>query len=98
MDDKTKKILGTLSPAYGLMSGHGAFGKLAPAAGLLPMALAQDRKDRDEEKARNAATSVASPVIKGPTAGMKKGGSVKSSASRRADGIAQRGKTKGRMV
>jgi hypothetical protein len=28
----------------------------------------------------------------------KKGGSVKSSASKRADGIAQRGKTKGRMV
>ncbi len=94
MDDKTKKILGTLSPAYGLMSGHGAFGKLAPVAGVLPMALAQDRKDRKEEGAANAA----SPVIKGPTAGMKKGGSVKSSASRRADGIAQRGKTKGRMI
>lgn len=94
MDDKTKKILGTLSPAYGLMSGHGAFGKLAPVAGVLPMALAQDRKDRKEEEAVNAA----SPVIKGPTVGMKKGGSVKSSASRRADGIAQRGKTKGRMV
>jgi hypothetical protein len=30
-------------------------------------------------------------------AGMKKGGVVKSSASRRADGIAQRGKTKGRI-
>ena len=29
---------------------------------------------------------------------MKKGGSVKSSASKRADGCAQRGKTKGRMV
>ena len=29
---------------------------------------------------------------------MKKGGSVKSSASRRADGAAQRGKTKGRTV
>ena len=29
---------------------------------------------------------------------MKKGGMVKSSASRRADGCAQRGKTKGRMV
>ena len=27
-----------------------------------------------------------------------KGGSVKSSASRRADGIVQRGKTKGRMI
>jgi len=31
-------------------------------------------------------------------AGYKKGGSVKSSASKRADGIAQRGKTKGRIV
>jgi len=30
--------------------------------------------------------------------GMKKGGSVKSSASKRGDGCAQRGKTKGRMV
>lgn len=30
--------------------------------------------------------------------GMKKGGSVKSSASRRADGIAQRGKTRGRVI
>jgi len=29
---------------------------------------------------------------------MKKGGSVKSSASKRADGIAKKGKTKGRMV
>ena len=94
MDDKTKKILGTLSPAYGLMSGHGAFGKLAPVAGVLPMALAQDRKDRKEEEAVNAA----SPVIKGPTVGMKKGGSVKSSASKRADGIAVKGKTKGRII
>jgi hypothetical protein len=30
--------------------------------------------------------------------GMKRGGSVKSSASKRADGIASRGKTKGRMI
>jgi hypothetical protein len=96
MDDKTKKILGTLSPAYGLLSGQGAFGKLAPVAGVLPMALAQDRKNRKEEEAQN--TAAGSPVIKAPAAGMKKGGSVRSSASRRADGIAQRGKTKGRMI
>ena len=32
------------------------------------------------------------------TRGMKKGGVVKSSASKRADGCAKRGKTKGRMV
>lgn len=31
-------------------------------------------------------------------AGLKKGGAVKSSASKRGDGIAQRGKTKGRIV
>ena len=31
-------------------------------------------------------------------AGYKKGGSVKSSASRRADGAAQRGRTKGRTL
>jgi hypothetical protein len=30
--------------------------------------------------------------------GMKKGGSVKSSASKRADGIAKKGKTRGKMV
>jgi hypothetical protein len=30
--------------------------------------------------------------------GMKRGGTIKSSASRRADGIAQRGKTRGKFV
>jgi len=29
---------------------------------------------------------------------MKRGGTIKSSASRRADGIAQRGKTRGKFV
>lgn len=33
-----------------------------------------------------------------PKRGYKKGGSVKSSASRRADGIAKKGKTRGRIV
>lgn len=33
-----------------------------------------------------------------PPALKKQGGVIKSSASRRADGIAQRGKTKGRMI
>jgi len=36
MDDEAKGILGTLSPAYGLLSGQGGFGKLAPFAGVLP--------------------------------------------------------------
>jgi hypothetical protein len=84
MDDKTKNILGTLSPVYGLMSGQGAFGKLAPAAGLLPMALAKDRKE-EEEEAKAAAAG-----------GMKKGGTIKKMA--RGGGIESRGKTKGRFV
>jgi hypothetical protein len=29
MKDKDKNMLGNLSPAYGMMTGHGAFGNLA---------------------------------------------------------------------
>jgi hypothetical protein len=91
MDDKTKNILGTLSPVYGLMSGQGAFGKLAPAAGLLPMALAKDRKEEEEEKEKARAAST-----RAATSGMKKGGTIKKMAY--GGGIEQRGKTKGRFV
>ena len=49
-------------------------------------------KMRNNEKAWSAAQDAAKS-----SKGMKKGGKV-SSASSRADGIAQRGKTKGRMV
>ena len=38
------------------------------------------------------------PVGFNAVAGLKKGGSVKSSASSRGDGCAMRGKTRGRMV
>lgn len=96
-----KDVLGTMSPVYGLMSGHGAFGKMADAGvgGIIPTALADRRRDKREEAAEAARLATAgSPVIQAPTAGMKKGGSVKSSASRRADGIATKGKTKGRFV
>ena len=60
------------------------------AMGLLPgLMYKRDRKDDKKDNANPAAP--AQP-------GMKKGGMVKSSASKRADGCAQRGKTKGRMV
>jgi hypothetical protein len=80
-----KKILGTLSPAYGMATGHGAFGKIADSGlgGIIPTALAQDRKKeaREKEMAEKAAN------------GMKKGGYVKT-----ADGCAKRGKTRGKMA
>ena len=61
------------------------------AMGILPgMMYKRDRKD-DKKKDMP-------PTAPQTTPGMKKGGMVKSSASKRADGCAQRGKTKGRMV
>jgi hypothetical protein len=89
-----KDIMGTLSPAYGVIKGEGAFGKLAPSLGMIPRAIAERREDKEEEKAK-AKAALASKTT---APGMKKGGSVKSSASKRADGIATKGKTRGKIV
>ena len=92
-----KDILGAVSPLYGAVTGEGAMGKM-----LNPDKAAEIAA---EEQARNAAAAeqanverqarIASEV----SGGMKKGGAVKArSASSRADGIAQRGKTRGKIV
>jgi len=65
---------------------------------------AQQKLDAQDERAKNMAKSLmkfGSGLLnpkKGEERGYKKGGVVKSSASKRADGCAIRGKTKGRMV
>ena len=86
-------LLGSLSPVYGAVTGEGAYGKLADSGlgGILPSLLSRQRKkeEEEEEKARQGGAPTGT--------GMKKGGKV-SSASKRGDGIAQRGKTKGRFV
>jgi hypothetical protein len=97
-----KKILGTISPLYGVMSGQGAFGQLADKGllGLVPRMIASKAQEKDEEKKRREAEAVATGVMPAPGVpqpGMKKGGKV-SSASKRADGCAQRGKTRGKIV
>jgi hypothetical protein len=85
-----KKVLGTLSPAYGMATGEGMFGN---AVGVLP-AIAKDMRDDREEKKRRAAEAGMVPDQGGQAPmPMKKGGKV-SSASKRADGCAIRGKTK----
>jgi hypothetical protein len=91
-----KELLGTLSPLYGMMSGHGAFGK--NDLGILPALARRARKRRADgsemTEAEEAAEGGAPPT-------MRRGGKVKnkvSSASKRADGIAVKGKTKGRFV
>ena len=76
----------------------GVMGKLVEGGfgGVIPMII--DKMDRNkfaesaEEKRRREQAAVGAPT------GMKKGGKVKSSASKRGDGIAQRGKTRGRFV
>jgi hypothetical protein len=88
---------GALGVVPALMSGSKLVGGLTPSVRL--SMLNEQRDDikaiRDTLEKQNRTSS---PEIKAPTIGMKKGGSVKSSASKRADGIAQRGKTKGRMI
>jgi len=82
-----KDILKALSPIANLggLAGSGALG-------LVPSLLYKDyKKSKAEEEAEKAKGMPA-----GAVPGMKKGGSV-GSASKRADGIAQRGKTRGKM-
>jgi hypothetical protein len=65
--------------------------------GILPMMMAKDYNKNAAEKAATAAEEERQAAIAASAQGrpMKKGGMT---ASRRADGIAQRGKTKGRMI
>ena len=86
--------LGDVSPLAGMVTGSGKLGELMQQGlgGLIPMQIARNAAESEEEKRRKAMQGGAP---------MKKGGKVKakaSSASKRADGIAQRGKTRGRFV
>ena len=61
--------------------------------------MGDDRIDMDTlKKGYEKLKDLIKGKAKGGTVKMAKGGSVRSSASRRGDGIAQRGKTKGRIV
>jgi hypothetical protein len=94
-----KKVLGTISPAYGIATGQGLIGQMADKGmlGLGARMIASNAQERDEEKKRKAAEAAASGMVPGQGGQapmpMKKGGKV-SSASKRADGIAIRGKTR----
>lgn len=76
------------------LANYGSFGAAIPGTRSL-------KKDEEEEKRRmeeQAAATGDNPQNPQPLVTRKKGGMVKSSASKRADGCAQRGKTKGRIV
>jgi hypothetical protein len=106
MSEKTKEMLANLSPAYGIATGRGMFGKAADKGflGLGARKLASRGQEKAEEKAVQeqlmaqgiAAAPATQSQLAQPAAKMRKGGSV--SASKRADGIASRGKTRGKMI
>ena len=91
--------IGDVSPLAGMMTGKGAMGKLISQGfgGVIPAAIARDAiKDRERAAAARASSvgNVGSVGTTGAVAKpMKKGGS----ASSRADGCCQRGKTKGKI-
>jgi hypothetical protein len=66
----------------------------ATAARKKREALEQARQEDMAEKMREAYEKTQRRSM----SGMKKGGAVKSSASKRADGIAKKGKTRGKFV
>jgi hypothetical protein len=95
---KLDKILGSISPAYGLISGQGAFGKLR---NISPALMAIDDTEKKKKKRADGTTTTTEEAVE-ETGMMRKGGKVKKmasggAASKRADGIAQKGKTRGKM-
>jgi hypothetical protein len=96
--------LGDISPVVGMATGEGMTGNLIRqgVGGVLPMMIARNAyegKEEEEKKRKEAEAEAAAAGMEAQGTGMKKGGKVKvSSASKRADGCAIKGKTKGRMV
>lgn len=89
--------LGDISPFAGLVSGKGMFGDLGRDLGIDygdTVDIKAAEKKKAEDKARVAA---AGAKCGGSIKKMAKGGSV-SSASKRADGCATKGKTRGKFV
>jgi hypothetical protein len=83
------------------LANYGSFGAAVPGMSR-SLKKEADKYQNEEEKRRMEEQAAAEQAA--AEGGMKKGGRVKggkvkmSTASKRADGIAQRGKTKGRMV
>jgi hypothetical protein len=87
-----------VSPLAAMISGKGGMGKAMRQGfgGIAPMMIARSGYENEEEKRRMEEQAAAEQAA---AQGMKKGGKVKmSTASKRADGIATKGKTKGRIV
>jgi len=102
--------IGDVSPLGALVTGKGALADVAGKGmmGLIPAMMMKGRGDDKEAPAeqaqkmrrRGGGSGMGRGMGRGMQAqGMKKGGKVKKcAASKRGDGCAQRGKTRGKMV
>lgn len=101
------KFLGNISPVAGAVTGKGVFGKglskfqeLTKMGGIMPMLAKSQREKLQAKRAEREADEKRAPA----SSRMKHGGKVKkmakggSTASKRADGCATKGKTRGKMV
>lgn len=92
-----KSIMGSLSPVYGAVTGEGAMGRMLNPEKAAE--IAAEEQARQQAAAEQANADRQAKIAAQYSDGMKKGGAVKArSASSRADGIAQRGKTRGKIV
>lgn len=73
---KIDKILGSISPAYGLVSGQGAFANLRKISPLMHMIGETDTKAEKRRKAEKAAAA-GKPEAPEAGEGMKRGGKAK---------------------
>jgi hypothetical protein len=90
---KTAKVLGGLGAAYMLADQLGPRVEADPVEAARDVLATHERLQRERVDRPPAPTPEAPPLTSRVV--YKKGGAV--SASRRADGIAQRGKTRGKM-
>jgi hypothetical protein len=90
-----KSFMGTISPVYGAATGEGTMGRMLNPEKAAE--IAREERMRQQAAAEQANADRQAQIAAHYSEGMKKGGKVRT-ASSRADGIAQRGKTKGRIV
>lgn len=97
-DEEKKRLSAQLTNLDIGQGGAGATGRVSYKLPLDKESDIEAYADIEAQKRKGQKMSFATPMIGfGYTRRFKQGGKVKS-ASARADGIAQRGKTKGRMV
>lgn len=93
--DMSKQALSLLSPAYAADSGEGSMGRMLNPAKAAELEQERLQKEKEAAEAENYARQA--QIASMYKTSFKNGGKV-SSASKRADGCAIRGRTKGKLL